>query len=243
VSPSTASGLDAEGLAPARPLAACSGVTVAYGQGEARVVALADAEVEIGNGEIVSLAGVSGSGKTTLLHVLGGLVVPSAGTVTWKGEPLSSLDAAARGRARAAGIAYVFQGSNLIPHLSVWENLAFAALITTSRREISGPEPEHALALVGLRGKADSLPAELSGGEQQRVAIARAVIQMPELLLCDEPTGHLDSDTGRRVLDMLVALQGESGFSLVIATHDESVAARGDRRLELAEGRLVASAA
>jgi ABC-type lipoprotein export system ATPase subunit len=241
VTPSTASGVGAEGLAPARPLAACAGVTVAYGQGDARVVALADADLEIASGEIVSLAGASGSGKTTLLHVLGGLVVPSAGTVTWKGQPLSSLDAAARGRARAEGIAYVFQGSNLIPHLSVWENLAFAALVATNRRDASGPETEHALGLVGLAGKADALPGELSGGEQQRVAIARAVIQKPDLLLCDEPTGHLDSDTGGRVLDMLVALQGEAGFSLVIATHDESVAARGHRRLELAEGRLLAS--
>jgi ABC-type lipoprotein export system ATPase subunit len=218
-------------------LAACEGVTVIYGRGEASVVALRDVDLEIGAGEHLALLGRSGSGKTTLLHVLGGLVVPSSGTVLWKDAPLSALDAAARGRARAQGIAYVFQGSNLFPHLTAWENVAFAAR-AASRRGSRPPEAGTLLRLVGLSGKADFLPAELSGGESQRVAVARALAQHPELLLCDEPTGHLDTDTGERVLDMIEALRRELGFALVLATHDPDVAARAERAVGLSGGSL-----
>jgi putative ABC transport system ATP-binding protein len=218
-------------------LAACDSVSVVYGGGAARVQALREIDLEIASGDHLALLGRSGSGKTTLLHVLGGLLVPTSGTASWKGEPLSTLDAAARGRARAQGIAYVFQGSNLFPNLTAWENVAFAARVA-SRLDGDGLGPEGLLALVGLRTKGDSLPAELSGGESQRVAIARALAQRPELLLCDEPTGHLDTDTGHRVLDMIEALRHELGFALVIATHDPDVAARADRAVELAGGRL-----
>jgi putative ABC transport system ATP-binding protein len=217
-------------------LAACDSVSVVYGHGEAQVEALRDVDLEIAGGDHLALLGRSGSGKTTLLHVLGGLLVPTSGTVSWKGEPLSTLDAAARGRARAQGIAYVFQGSNLFPNLTTWENVAFAAR-AAKRLDADGLGPEGLLALVGLRTKGDSLPAELSGGESQRVAIARALAQRPELLLCDEPTGHLDTNTGDRVLDMIEALRNELGFALVIATHDPNVAARADRALALAGGR------
>jgi putative ABC transport system ATP-binding protein len=217
-------------------LAACDSVSVVYGHGEAQVEALRDVDLEITAGDHLALLGRSGSGKTTLLHVLGGLLVPTSGTVSWKGEPLSTLDAAARGRARAQGIAYVFQGSNLFPNLTTWENVAFAAR-AAKRLDADGLGPEGLLALVGLRTKGDSLPAELSGGESQRVAIARALAQRPELLLCDEPTGHLDTNTGDRVLDMIEALRNELGFALVIATHDPNVAARADRALALAGGR------
>jgi len=217
-------------------LAACDSVSVVYGHGEAQVEALRDLDLEIAGGDHLALLGRSGSGKTTLLHVLGGLLVPTSGTVSWKGEPLSTLDAAARGRARAQGIAYVFQGSNLFPNLTTWENVAFAAR-AASRLDADGLGPDGLLALVGLRTKGDSLPAELSGGESQRVAIARALAQRPELLLCDEPTGHLDTNTGDRVLDMIEALRNELGFALVIATHDPNVAARADRALALAGGR------
>jgi len=225
----------------ATTLAACRRAAVVYGSGETRVEALADVDFEIASGDSVALLGRSGSGKTTLLHVLGGLVVPNTGEVSWRGEPLSSLDAAARGRARARGIAYVFQGSNLLGHLSAWENVAFAAAISAADRD-SGQrllEPDEALAMVGLRARGAALPAELSGGEMQRTAIARALVQRPELLLCDEPTGHLDTDTGSRVLDMIEALRREFGFALVIATHDVDVAARMEREVELQDGRVV----
>jgi len=222
-------------------LAVCEGVGVVYGSGPARVVALAGVDLSVPKGDHVALLGRSGSGKTTLLHILGGLIVPGAGRVLWRGEPLSSLDAAARGAARAGAIGYVFQGSNLLPNLSVWENVAFADLIARehgqeARRDLG---PGALLQLVGLPHKAEALPAELSGGEAQRVAIARALVQQPELLLCDEPTGHLDSDTGERVLDLIQALRDELGFALVIATHDRGVASRLPRTVALRDGRVI----
>ena len=167
-------------------LAAVRGVSVVYGRGEAEVRALDRVDFEAQEGETVALLGRSGSGKTTLLHALGGLLAPTEGTVEWKGTSLVSLDAAARGDLRRHGIAYVFQGANLLPH----------------------------------------------------VAIARALAQQPELLLCDEPTGHLDSDTGERVLDLIDVLQREFGFALVVATHDPDVAARLDRAVEMHDGRI-----
>ncbi len=208
-------------------LASCRNVSVVYGSGESEVRALDGVDLEIAPGDSVALLGRSGSGKTTLLHVLGGLVEPSTGTVEWRGRPLASLDAAARGALRARGIAYVFQGANLLPHFTAFENVAFAA-------RLAGGEVDPALAplplleLVGLGGKADHLPAELSGGEAQRVALARALA-----------TGHLDSDTGERVLDLIEALQREFRFALGVATHDIDVAARLQRAVELHDGRVV----
>jgi ABC-type lipoprotein export system ATPase subunit len=222
-------------------LATCDRVSVVYGDGPARVVALDDVDLRIAPGERLALWGRSGSGKTTLLHVLGGLVTPTAGAVSWHGSPLSSLDAAARGRARAQGIAYVFQGANLLPSFTAFENVAFA--LHASGNAGGDLDPAGLLELVGLSAKVDALPSELSGGEAQRVAIARALGQMPELLLCDEPTGHLDSDTGARVLDLVCALQQEFGFALVLATHDADVAALAARTVTLLDGRVVAEEA
>jgi predicted ABC-type transport system involved in lysophospholipase L1 biosynthesis ATPase subunit len=221
-------------------LAACDGVVVTYGDGEAAVRALDGVDLVIDEQDSVALLGRSGSGKTTLLHVLGGLVEPTAGAVEWKGQPLATLDAAARGALRARGIAYVFQGGNLLPHFTAFENVAFAA-------RVSAGDADPALAsvalleLVGLAAKLDHLPAELSGGEARRVAIARALGQRPQLLLCDEPTGHLDSDTGERILDLLQALQREFGFTLVVATHNPDIAARLGRAVQLHDGRVLAA--
>jgi putative ABC transport system ATP-binding protein len=214
-------------------LSVCRGVSVLHGRGEAVVRALQEVDFRLNEGERVALFGPSGSGKTTLLHVLGGLVVPQHGEVRWRGAPLSSLDAAARGRERARGIAFVFQGVNLLPSFTAYENVAFAAH-ASARAE----EPEELLTLVGLAAKLDALPAELSGGEAQRVAIARALAQRPALLLCDEPTGHLDSDTGGRVLDLIDALQAEFHFAQVTATHDADVAGRYERAVGLTDGRI-----
>ncbi len=217
-------------------LAACRDVSVTYGSGDALVRALDGVDLEIVPEDSLALLGRSGSGKTTLLHVLGGLVPPTDGTVAWHGEPLDSLDSAARGAVRARGIAYVFQGSNLLPTFTAVENLAVAARVS---RQSPSHEPAELLELVGLDHKADHLPAELSGGELQRVALARALAQQPELLLCDEPTGHLDTDTAARVLDLLAALQEEFRFAVAIATHDADVAARRSRAVELHDGRVV----
>jgi putative ABC transport system ATP-binding protein len=225
-------------------LIACRGVEVVHGSGEAAVTALRAIDLRVCEGERVALFGPSGSGKTTLLHVLGGLIVPASGEVSWRGAPLSSLDAVARGRTRATGIAFVFQGANLLPTLTVYENVAFASYAHAVDHDGEATEPEQLnpdelLELVGLGGKLDALPAELSGGEAQRVAIARALAQRPRLLLCDEPTGHLDSDTGLRVLDLIDALYEEFRFAQVTATHDADLAARFERALALADGRIV----
>jgi putative ABC transport system ATP-binding protein len=222
-------------------LSVCRGVSVVHGTEPAQVRALDSVDLRIGTGERIALFGPSGSGKTTLLHVLGGLVVPQRGEVSWRGRPLSSLDASARGRERARGIALVFQGANLLPAFTAYENLAFAARAAQASGERAAGDAvdvAELLALVGLAEKLDALPAELSGGEAQRVAIARALAQRPQLLLCDEPTGHLDSDTGTRVLDLIDALQREFGFAQVTATHDADVAARYDRAIGLADGRV-----
>jgi putative ABC transport system ATP-binding protein len=221
-------------------LASCHGVSVVHGSGDARVVALDAVDFTVCAGERVSLFGPSGSGKTTLLHVLGGLIVPDAGEVRWRGEELSALDAVARGRARSAGIAFVFQGANLLPTFTAYENVAFAAHARDRGASDPGSEldPLDLMELVGLSAKREALPGELSGGEAQRVALARALAQRPAMLLCDEPTGHLDSDTGSRVLELIDALHAEFGFSQITATHDADVAARFDRAVGLADGRI-----
>jgi len=191
-----------------------------YGRGEAEVTALADIDFDVGEGETVALLGRSGSGKTTLLHVLGGLVEATSGTVE-----------------RASHASYVLQSANLLPHFTVIENVNFAAHVA-SRESRAGLGPEELLELVGLSHRLDQLPGELSGGEEQRVAIARGLAQAPRLLLCDEPTGHLDSDTGARVLDLLETLQRQFGFGLVLATHDSGVASRLEREVELHDGQI-----
>jgi putative ABC transport system ATP-binding protein len=190
---------------------AVRGVEVAYGE----VHALAGVDLEVREHESLALIGRSGSGKTTLLHVLSGLVAPTAGAVE-----------------RRASTSLVFQGANLLPHFTALENVLFA--------QRNGVEAEQLLALVGLQDKLDHLPRELSGGEAQRAAIARSLAQQPDVLLCDEPTGHLDSDTSARVLDLIEALREQLGFSLVIATHDPNVAARCERIVELHDGLITA---
>ena len=222
---------------PLEEIAGCQNLVVTYGRGDAARNALDGVSLGISNDDSLAILGRSGSGKTTLLHVLGGLVEPTSGDVEWQGRPLSSLDSAARGAVRARGIAYVFQGANLLPHLNAYENVAFAAHV--SQGGSSALDPQELLELVGLGSKADNLPSELSGGEAQRAALARALAQGPELLLCDEPTGHLDTDTSERVLDLIEALKAELGFALVVATHDPGVAARLGREVELHDGRVV----
>ncbi len=183
------------------------------------VHALAGVDLDVRAGESLALTGRSGSGKTTLLHVLAGLVLPTVGTVE-----------------RTATTALIFQGANLLTHFTALENVLFAQVESGSPAAI---EPERLLTLVGLESKRGHLPRELSAGEAQRTAIARSLAQRPDVLLCDEPTGHLDSDTSVRVLDLIEALQREIGFTLVVATHDSNVAARCDRIVSMRDGRIV----
>jgi putative ABC transport system ATP-binding protein len=196
-------------------LLAAHDVEVVHGKRRGKPVrALAGVDVTVEPDESLALVGRSGSGKTTLLYVFAGLVAPTRGEVERHGT--TSL---------------VFQGANLLPHFTTLENVVFAA--------VDGADAQRLLTLVGLEQKLDNLPSELSGGEAQRVAIARALAQRPDVLLCDEPTGHLDSDTAVRVLDLIDALRAELGFSLVLATHDPAVAARCERIVELLDGSVV----
>lgn len=220
------------------PLSVCRNVGVVLGRGDTQVAVLKGIELTVRAGERLVLWGRSGSGKSTLLQVMSGLLAPTSGVVDWNGRPLLALATDRRGRLRTPGPANVFQSPNLLPFFTAFENVAFATR-TSRGGEKAALEPLALLRLVGLDGKADALPAELSGGEAQRVAIARALAQRPQMLFCDEPTGHLDSDTGARVLALIDALQHELGFALVVATHDPDVAARFPRAVELLDGRLV----
>ena len=211
-------------------LVACRDVAVVYGEGTARVEALAGVTLSVEAAARIAVAGRSGSGKTTLLHVLGGLTAPTSGTVTWPKTTPADRD---RSGIVPAGVAYVFQTPQLLPYFTALENVNFAA------RGHDGVDPRELLALVGLSAKHDHLPGELSGGEQQRVSIARALAVRPRVLLCDEPTGRLDSDTARRVLDLLDALHEARGFAAVTASHDPAVLARSAREIGIVDGRIV----
>jgi putative ABC transport system ATP-binding protein len=180
------------------------------------------------------LLGASGSGKSTLLNILGGLDVPTSGTVWFRDHDLTAADDAGLTRYRREHVGFVFQFYNLIPSLTARENVA---LVTEIARDPM--RPEEALALVGLGDRLDHFPAQLSGGEQQRVAIARAVAKRPDVLLCDEPTGALDSTTGRLVLDVLDRVNREFGTTTAVITHNAPIALMADRVVRIADGRIV----
>jgi len=209
------------------------GITRVYKQGDVQVHALRGVDLDLFAGEMVVMLGASGSGKSTLLNILGGLDVPSAGRIRYRDQDLSHADEATLTRFRRDHVGFVFQFYNLIPSLTARENVA---VVTEIARQPM--QPEEALALVGLSDRMDHFPAQLSGGEQQRVAIARAIAKRPEVLLCDEPTGALDSATGILVLDALNRANRETGTTTVIITHNASIAAMGDRVVTLSDGRI-----
>ncbi|MFL6649113.1 MAG: ABC transporter ATP-binding protein [Sulfurifustaceae bacterium] len=205
---------------------------------EGQLDILSAVTLEIKAGESVAIIGASGSGKSTLLGLLAGLDVPSAGDVWLAGAPLTTLDEDGRARVRAGRVGFVFQSFHLLPALTALENVMLPI-------ELAGIDrPEQAaralLDRVGLAGRLTHYPTELSGGEQQRVAIARAFALAPEILFADEPTGNLDVATGARVIELLFELNRERGSTLVLVTHDETVAARCSRRVYLDAGRVVA---
>jgi putative ABC transport system ATP-binding protein len=206
-----------------------------YQVGDVQVHALRGVSCEIHAGEFVVLLGPSGSGKSTLLNILGGLDVPSSGQVRWRDHDLSHADEKDLTRYRREHVGFVFQFYNLIPSLTARENVELVTDIVP--RPMS---PADALALVGLSDRLDHFPAQLSGGEQQRVAIARALAKQPECLLCDEPTGALDIDTGRVVLEALARANRELGTTTIVITHNAVIADMADRVLRLADGRIAA---
>jgi putative ABC transport system ATP-binding protein/lipoprotein-releasing system ATP-binding protein len=192
--------------------------------------------VEVAAGEKIFLCGQSGAGKTTLLYVLGGLEQPTRGDVLVHGKSLYHGSARERATARNRTMGFVFQHYFLLPELTALENVLLPAMIGGRKAEVRARE---LLDRVGLTPRLDHLPTELSGGEQQRVAIARALINDPGILYADEPTGNLDASTGSVVMDMLMSVVEESKKTLVVVTHDQNLAKRGDRRLILKQGALV----
>lgn len=192
-------------------------------------------DVEVAAGEKVFLCGQSGAGKTTLLYVLGGLEQPTSGDVLVHGRSLYQAAAAERARTRNEVMGFVFQHYFLLPELTALENVMLPAMIGGKKAETRARE---LLDKVGLTARLQHLPTELSGGEQQRVAIARALINNPGIIYADEPTGNLDASTGSGVIDMLMQVVDEAKKTLVVVTHDQTLAKRGDRRLLLKEGRL-----
>ena len=204
-----------------------------YRMGEVEVRALAGVDLEIREGEFIVLLGPSGSGKSTLLNILGGLDTPTSGTALWRDHDLATAGEAELTRYRREHVGFVFQFYNLIPSLTVRENVA---LVTEIAR--SPMRPEEALDLVGLTPRLDHFPAQLSGGEQQRVAIARAIAKRPDVLLCDEPTGALDYATGKVVLDVIARINRELGTTAIVITHNAAIAGMADRVLRLADGRI-----
>ena len=209
------------------------GLTKIYRMGDIEVRALNGVDLDIYAGEFVVLLGPSGSGKSTLLNILGGLDTPTAGTALWHDHDLTVADESALTRYRRDHVGFVFQFYNLIPSLTVRENVALVTDIAANPMR-----PDEALALVGLGERMDHFPAQLSGGEQQRVAIARAIVKRPEVLLCDEPTGALDYATGKRVLDVIARVNAELGTTAVVITHNAAIAGMADRVLHLADGRI-----
>ena len=224
-------------MAEGRVLYRTTGLTKSYGEGASAVHALRGVDLEVHAGEMLVLLGPSGSGKSTLLNILGGLDRASSGEAWFEGLELTALDDDGLTEYRRCSIGFVFQFYNLIASLTARENVQ---LITDIAEHPMSPE--EALALVGLEDRLDHFPAQLSGGEQQRVAIARAIAKRPEVLLCDEPTGALDSKTGIRVLSALDTINREVGTTVFIITHNAVIADMADEVIRFADGAIASHA-
>src|SRR5215218_6110946 len=209
-------------------------IDLSLGRGAARVHILKGISLEIGRGEAVGVVGPSGSGKSTLLMTMAGLERPGSGAVVVDGVDLSGLDEDALARFRGRRIGIVFQSFHLVPTMTALENVALPLEFAGERDAFARAEAE--LALVGLAERLHHYPAQLSGGEQQRVAIARAIVPNPAILVADEPTGNLDETTGEAIIDLLFALRRERGATLILVTHDVTLARRCDRVVRLRSG-------
>jgi putative ABC transport system ATP-binding protein len=219
------------------PVIALAGVHKHYATAGQDVHALRGIDLEIQRGEFVAIMGPSGSGKTTLLEILGCLSRPSAGIYRFGGTPLRDLGEGDLARLRGRDIGFIFQAFNLLPRLSLAENVQLPLVYQRVPRSQRRARAEEALARVGLGHRARHRPNLVSGGERQRAAIARALVTRPTLLLGDEPTGNLDSETGRGILDLLAEIHRD-GATVVVVTHDASIAARARRRVAIRDGRI-----
>jgi putative ABC transport system ATP-binding protein len=223
-----------EGAAGRAPIFVARDITKVYHMGEVDVHALRGVSLELYESEFLVLLGPSGSGKSTLLNILGGLDVPTSGSVTYRGQNLTTADERALTMYRRRHVGFVFQFYNLIPSLTARENVALVTDIVDNPMS-----PEEALRLVNLGERLDHFPSQLSGGEQQRVAIARAVAKRPDVLLCDEPTGALDIATGIVVLEAIDQVNRELGTTTAVITHNAAVSAMANRVVSLSDGRIV----
>ena len=213
-------------------------VTKTYQMGQVTVEALRGANLRIAPREFVVLLGPSGSGKTTILNLIGGLDRPSSGTIVVAGEEVTRFSDRRLTAYRRNEIGFVFQFFNLIPTLTARENVVFALELTQSDRRQIAERADSLLNTVGLGDRGDHFPAQLSGGEQQRVAIARALANRPPVVLCDEPTGNLDVDTGKHVLQVMRDLNAQEGTTVVLVTHNQAIAAMADRVVRLHNGMI-----
>lgn len=210
-----------------------SGIGRTYTMGEVKVEVLRNVELNILRGEFLAVVGPSGSGKTTVLNLIGGLDQPTTGTIRYRDRNLATATGKQLTRYRRDEVGFVFQFYNLVPNLTARENVLIATELSANPLDV-----DRVLDLVGLKERSDHFPAQMSGGEQQRVAIARAVAKNPELLLCDEPTGALDFHTGKKVLRVLVDLNRELKKTVVVITHNASLAAVADRVVHLRSGEI-----
>lgn len=213
-------------------------VSKAYRMGPRSLEVLRGVSLDVARGDFLALRGASGAGKSTLLHLFGGLDSPNSGEIWFGGKNLAQSSADDLAKLRNFKVGFIFQAYHLLPELDALENVcvpARLARISAARAEKRGRE---LLARVGLSERLDHKPYELSGGEQQRVAIARALMNAPELILADEPTGNLDSHTGSEIVDLLVSLRADKNTTLIIATHDASVAARAPKVIHLVDGQI-----
>jgi predicted ABC-type transport system involved in lysophospholipase L1 biosynthesis ATPase subunit len=218
-------------------LIVASGLKKSFKIGDRTIHVLRGVEIGVKKGEVVFLVGASGAGKTTLLHTLAGLESPDEGVIEFGGTDVYELGDAQRARLRNRRMGFVFQSYHLLPELTALENVLLPRRITGVVDEALG---KSALDRVGLDGRLNHLPGELSGGEQQRVAIARALINDPEVIFADEPTGNLDSETGAQVVDLLLSIAKAEGKTLMVVTHDQSLSGKGDRKVKMQDGRIVA---
>ena len=223
------------------PLLAARGLTKNYTMARRTLEVLRGVDLTVARGDFLALRGASGAGKSTLLHLIGGLDTPNAGEIFFGSQNLAKFSEGERTNFRRRRVGFIFQAYYLLPELTALENVCLPARV--ARTSASGAEKRgrDLLARVGLAERIEHKPLELSGGEQQRVAIARALINAPELLLADEPTGNLDSQTGGEIIELLKSLRVENQTTLIIATHDEKVAAHAQRVIELADGRIHSS--
>jgi len=218
---------------PEPPVFLARRLTKTYGSGETRVEALRAVDLEVRRGEFIVLLGASGSGKSTLLNILGGLDTATSGQLWFGDDDLSAAGDAALTAYRREHVGFVFQFYNLIPSLTVRENVALVTDIAADPMPV-----DEAIDRVGLTPRRDHFPAQLSGGEQQRVAIARAIVKRPDVLLCDEPTGALDYQTGKLVLEVIARINVELGTTAIVITHNAAIAGMADRVVTLGDGRV-----